>query len=471
MSKVDTESEQLPPPAISSLDGTPEMSPRRGQRWARSDDRVVLGVAGGLGRALAIDPLVVRLCFVALALFSGVGLLLYAAAFALLADSPSSPPTSAVRRVIGGALALLAFATLFGGSASLPGAGWVVALGLAGVALALWRGSGIIRADTPPTIDEARGASDAGGDPDGYATASLALSKTAKEVLPRSALGLLTVGAAAMAAAIAWMANSGAENRGTVTLSIATIVLGAGLLIGALFGRARWLIVPATLVATAAVAASAIAFAGVGVTLSSVDWSVYLGPGDRVAPLYETGRGNFALELNNFDGDVTTTIQVGIGELQVVVPDTARVQVDARVGVGRIDALQSTADGYRQTLRTDSGAGTQLIKLTLRVGIGKIEVVRASAAGIATPSRPPAPGSGDKNNFRGDPVRSFDDGTVVFADGAIQFSDGQIIEANGATLISITRQADDGSLELANGAVIQANGTVITPGGFIIPRA
>jgi len=73
----------------------------RGWRWARSDDRVVLGVAGGLGRALAIDPLVIRIAFVVLALFSGVGIVLYIAALLLLADSPSSPPPSTIRRIVG----------------------------------------------------------------------------------------------------------------------------------------------------------------------------------------------------------------------------------------------------------------------------------------------------------------------------------------------------------------------------------
>jgi len=474
MSKADTKTAQLPPPTIPSPDGAQEISPTPEQRWARSDDRVVLGVAGGLGRALAIDPLVVRLCFVALTLFSGVGLLLYAAAFALLADSPSSPPTSSARRAVGGALALVALAILFGGSASLPGAGWVVALGLAGIALALWRGGGTVSTGRAPVSDASVVStplstssfdSGVGGTVEG-ATAPF---QPAKARPPRSALGMLTIGAAAMAAAIAWMANSGAENRGTVTLSMATIVLGTGLLFGAFFGRARWLIMPAIIVATAAIAASAIAFAGVGVTMSSVDWGAYLGPGDRVAPLYETGRGSFVLSLNDYDRDVTTTIEVGIGELRVIVPDSARVQVDARVGIGQINALQSSSvDGYRQTLRSDSGAGTQLIKLTLRVGIGQIEVVRASGAGLVPALLPP--GADQGLNARGEPVRTFDDGTVVFADGAIQFIDGQTIEANGATLIPITRQDDDGSLELANGAIIKFDGTVITPGGFVITR-
>jgi phage shock protein C len=47
------------------------------QRLMRSrTDKIIAGVAGGIGQYLAIDPVIVRLAFVALA-FTGVGLLLY----------------------------------------------------------------------------------------------------------------------------------------------------------------------------------------------------------------------------------------------------------------------------------------------------------------------------------------------------------------------------------------------------------
>ena len=52
MTNLETEPAALPPP-------TPVTPPTPERRWARSDDRIMLGVAGGLGRALAIDPLLV----------------------------------------------------------------------------------------------------------------------------------------------------------------------------------------------------------------------------------------------------------------------------------------------------------------------------------------------------------------------------------------------------------------------------
>ena len=59
-----------PPPPPPSTPGGPLL--RRSK-----DDRVLFGVAGGLGRYLGVDPVVVRVAFVLLALFGGSGVLLY----------------------------------------------------------------------------------------------------------------------------------------------------------------------------------------------------------------------------------------------------------------------------------------------------------------------------------------------------------------------------------------------------------
>jgi signal transduction histidine kinase len=66
----------------------PDVSRRLFARSSR--DRVLTGVAGGIGERLGVDPTVVRLCFVALSLAAGIGVVLY-----LLAWLLSSPPTTA----------------------------------------------------------------------------------------------------------------------------------------------------------------------------------------------------------------------------------------------------------------------------------------------------------------------------------------------------------------------------------------
>lgn len=53
------------------------------------DDRVIAGVGGGLGHYLGIDPVLVRLAFVALAV-AGVGVLLYIVAWIAIPEAPTS---------------------------------------------------------------------------------------------------------------------------------------------------------------------------------------------------------------------------------------------------------------------------------------------------------------------------------------------------------------------------------------------
>lgn len=62
---------QVPPPT----GGGPSADERRLRR--PTDDRVLFGVASGLARHLGLDPVVVRIAFVLLAVIGGSGLLLY----------------------------------------------------------------------------------------------------------------------------------------------------------------------------------------------------------------------------------------------------------------------------------------------------------------------------------------------------------------------------------------------------------
>ena len=82
------------PSDTSPQPGPPDTGPRVGWdeirdlariRRSRSDRRVA-GVAGGLGRHLDVDPVILRVAFVVLTFFGGVGLLLYVALWLLLPE-------------------------------------------------------------------------------------------------------------------------------------------------------------------------------------------------------------------------------------------------------------------------------------------------------------------------------------------------------------------------------------------------
>ena len=58
-----------------------------GKRLTRStSDRMIAGVAGGLADYFGLDPVLVRVLFVALAIFGGGGIILYIACWALIPE-------------------------------------------------------------------------------------------------------------------------------------------------------------------------------------------------------------------------------------------------------------------------------------------------------------------------------------------------------------------------------------------------
>jgi phage shock protein C len=52
------------------------------------NDRMIGGVCGGLGKYMNIDPTVVRLLFVALALLGGPGLIIYLVMLIIVPEDP-----------------------------------------------------------------------------------------------------------------------------------------------------------------------------------------------------------------------------------------------------------------------------------------------------------------------------------------------------------------------------------------------
>jgi len=115
-------------------------------------DRVLTGVAGGIGERLEIDPVIVRLAFVVLAFAGGVGVLLYVAAALVSrapnAETPPPPPTNTAPQVVAivlvltGVLLLLRMVGLWFGD----GIVWPAALVVLGSAVIWTRGDEATRA-------------------------------------------------------------------------------------------------------------------------------------------------------------------------------------------------------------------------------------------------------------------------------------------------------------------------------------
>jgi phage shock protein C len=110
------------------------------------DERVIGGVCGGLGRYLGIDPVLLRIAFVILAIAGGGGILLYVVSWILIPeqregeDLGTARPSSidSTRLIVGGAL--IAIGTILLLNLSLPRFGkyfWPLALIAVGVAVVI----------------------------------------------------------------------------------------------------------------------------------------------------------------------------------------------------------------------------------------------------------------------------------------------------------------------------------------------
>src|SRR3954465_4072747 len=132
--------DQTPP----TTPAPPPPEPRQLKR--SSTDRVLGGVCGGLGAYLGVDPVVVRVGAVVLALFGGAGLLFYLAAWLLVpSDDPSGGHAPGRAATIAGVVVLVVgLGTLlpfrFNGGWGFGAGGFLVSVVLVGLAgLVVWR--------------------------------------------------------------------------------------------------------------------------------------------------------------------------------------------------------------------------------------------------------------------------------------------------------------------------------------------
>jgi signal transduction histidine kinase len=107
-----------PPPAVPPPPAPDGAVPSGGSRWTlgltrREEGRVVAGVAAGLGARLGVDPVLIRIGIGLLVFAGGVGVLLYALAWALLPlAEEDGPPRRTATTQQGVALALITLGVL-----------------------------------------------------------------------------------------------------------------------------------------------------------------------------------------------------------------------------------------------------------------------------------------------------------------------------------------------------------------------
>lgn len=427
--------EAPPPPTAQTGTETPggSATPSRPPLRRTTGDRVLAGVAGGLARTLGVEPVVVRIGLVIAGVVAFPVVLAYVAGWLLLPEDDAPAPAPASQRTDAGfwfGVALLAVVVV-GLAASLdgPGSGPLVALALVGVGVALYR-----RDDGTPTApgrttttaaatgpatprlpdDVAPGERSQEAHPvppgtDGGGATPPPVPPTAVHATPpapppapprrRSVLGWLTVGLALIAAGVAaWLDAAGvAVLDGTQVAAVAMAVLGLGLLVGAVVGRARWLALLALVLLPVVGAGSAVRgiedAAGVdlpgaaafdaGVGERRVDLRPDELPGDVEFGLGELEVDYADLQPGAFvaDQEVLVDVQLGVGEVRVLLPRDVRWVVQAGVGLGDIsvedsDGSRSLASGAGRTVSLEGGPDAgPVLQLDVDTGLGEIVLV------------------------------------------------------------------------------------------------
>jgi phage shock protein PspC (stress-responsive transcriptional regulator) len=343
------------PETPSSPDPTP--APRRLLR--SRDDRVLGGVCSGLARYFNVDPLMIRIATVALVFVGGFAIVAYIAALLLVPEDdgtgqPVHGKPGRVSTIVGAVVIVIGGGLLLNGRLGV-GSGWgfgalvsavavLTILAVAGQRLLAGRG------ENQPAAGRIVGAA--------------------------LVLGAILVGSllAAAGSAVATAAGGG------TAVAAVVIVLGVAMVVFSFRDRrARWLAVPALVLA---IPSGVVAAAGVDVDHGVGERHYTPAAIADLKPSYELGVGELEVDLRHMAWPAGTTVRlkvdVGTGHALVLVPKGTCVQADTHAGLGYVGILGEESGGadvddQRGTV-SRTVAGRKLI-LYADMGIGAIEVL------------------------------------------------------------------------------------------------
>jgi len=326
--------------------------------------RLIGGVCSGLGAHFGVDPILLRIAFVGLAIFGGVGLWLYLAFLLLVPEEgASAPPLRLLRlpwRLIAGVAVLIAAAAVGLPAASHPalGSAWAVGVVVGTIALVGIAALGLRMALRRQVSAQRRSDPDRRPTPDQRLWGFLALAVA------------VTAGILLLAIAGAWLA--GTEPH---LAAWAVVAVGAALVLAA-FARARRLVIPA------------LAFALPVAAVAAAHVDLHGGVGERtyrpatlaqLRPSYSLGAGLLEVDLRDVQlppGDTTLHVRLGAGQAVVLVSDQVCVATHARVGAGYVGALDRDSGGLdvNWVHRPSAPKGVPRLLLSGRVGMGTLIV-------------------------------------------------------------------------------------------------
>jgi phage shock protein PspC (stress-responsive transcriptional regulator) len=310
-----------------------------------SSNKMLAGVAGGLGEYLGVDPLLLRIAFFVSVFFGGFGLLVYVAMVAFVPDEHGQSFMAGRSRAASIAITavlVVAAISFLGPPAFVLGPGLLAAAILGILGVLLWRALGGQSGDEPGRI---------------AARAALA--------------ALILVAALGAGTAVGLAAALG----GGPIVAAGAIVAGLTVLAAGLLGGPRWLILPVIVLVVPLAIVSA---AGIDLRGGVGDRTYRVASVTDLRPSYKLGAGRLDLDLRHLQvpaGRTNVKLRVGIGEAVVRVPANTCVVTDARLGVGQADLLDRNQGGADVTVSEGAASdAASVLHVDAHVGVGHLEL-------------------------------------------------------------------------------------------------
>ncbi len=386
-------------------------------------DRWIGGVAGGLARHVDVDPVIVRVAFVVLALFGGSGVLLYGALWLLLpedgADSAVIKLDERSRGVALVGVGVVAALALLGTWSDARWVSWplaVVALVVLLVASSRERrpvayppGYPVPPPGTPaaappppayagpspsgapmtttPTTDAPAGAPVATATtvlppappfpPSGTGWAPQPPPPPIRD--PRRSGPLLvwfTLALMALGVGILGMVDvAGSDIPASAYPALTTAIAAVMLLVGAFYGRAGGIIL------LGLVSATVLAATSIGERIETEQSVVRPTVASELDATYSQGAGELIYDFSDvrdlaaLDGR-TITLEQGVGRIEVIVPPGVDVVTTTSVGAGSAQVFDTSRDGLGLdfTTRHDVADEVATVNLDVQLGLGEVVV-------------------------------------------------------------------------------------------------
>ena len=342
------------------------------------DERILAGVAGGLGRYFDISPAFFRIGFAILTLVGGAGILLYVAAWLVIPDEGESDSivSEALRRhrdrpwlLAGVGLVAIALVSLFAQADFWPNSGFAWTLLLLG-GLAIMFAQRRANGGTPPDDSKAPDYLP----PDDTATpAATPAARPRQPSLLLPGLGVLL----AAAGSLALLEAVGVDVQWDVALAVGAIGTGVAVVAGvALRRRTGGLVVVGLMLAALAIAVSAVDVRLEGPIGTRVYSPVKTSDLKRD---YDISIGDLKLDLSNAAlaaGDTEVDANVGVGELRVIVPEDVGLDVDASASAGKVTVFGRNESGVDADLSESipTRGSDRTLRIDAHVGLGDVIV-------------------------------------------------------------------------------------------------